>query len=59
MSNINQIIKEVNSTMAMEYLPVTESDITMIKSTGGNHDKIEKLISALVSKYTIVSLSDE
>ncbi len=59
MSNINQIIKEVNSTMAMEYLPLTENDIKMIKSTGGNHDKIEKLISDLVSKYTIVSSSDE
>ncbi len=45
--------------MTMEYLPLTENDIKMIKSTGGNHDRIEELISDLVSKYTIVSSSDE
>ncbi len=59
MTNINQIIKEVNGTMAMEYLPLTEDDIKMIKSTGGNHEKIEKVIADLVSKYTIASSNDE
>lgn len=55
MRNIETIIKEVNGSMAMEGMPLTEDDKTRIRFCAGDKDKVEKTIAELVAKHTPTS----
>lgn len=52
MRNIEKIIEEVNGSMTMEGMPLTEDDKTRIRFCAGNKDRVEKTIEELVAKHT-------
>ena len=50
--NIEKIIREVNGSMSMEGMPLSEDDKARIRFCAGNKDKVEKTIAELVKKHT-------
>ncbi len=52
MSNEEKIIAEVNSSMAMEGMPLTTEDKNRLRYFLSNPDNLENIINELVKKYT-------
>ena len=50
--NIERIIEQVNSSMAMEGMPLTKKDKERIRTCAGNDDKVERMVSELVKKHS-------
>jgi len=53
MSEIEKIINEVDSSMAMEGLPLTEEDRDRIKSCLIDPGTLDKVIAELLKKHTV------
>ena len=52
MKDIETIIREVNGTMAIEGMPLTDDDKRMLRDCLTNNS-FEETIAALVAKYTV------
>ena len=55
MSEIEKIVIEVDSSMAMEGLPLTEEDKNRIKYCLENPNIVDQLIQDLLQKHTVPS----
>ncbi len=53
MSEIERIINEVNSSMAMEGLILTNEDKSRIESCLLNSESFDSLIESLINKHTV------
>ena len=51
MRNIEKIIKEVNGSMAMEGMPLSEEDKNRMRLCAGDRDKVDKMVSELIEKH--------
>ncbi len=54
MSDIERIAKEVDSSMAMEGMPLTNEDKNRIEVCLNNPDELNKIISNLLKKHTVL-----
>ncbi|EHQ89132.1 hypothetical protein [Desulfosporosinus youngiae] len=52
MRDLEKLIDEVNGSMAMEGMPLTQSDKDRIRYCAGNNKLVEKTIAELVKKHT-------
>lgn len=52
MRDLEKLINEVNGSMAMEGMPLTQSDKDRIRNCAGNNKLVEKTIAELVKKHT-------
>ena len=52
MSDEEKIIADVNSSMAMEGMPLTTEDKNRLRIFLSSPDKLENMINELVKKYT-------
>jgi len=52
MKDLEKLIDEVNGSMAMEGMPLTQSDKDRIRYCAGNVKLVEKTIAELVKKHT-------
>jgi len=55
MENIEEIIAEINGTMAIEGMPLTEDDKTMLRKCITGEISSDEMVKRLVNKYTVVS----
>lgn len=53
MKDIERIIREVDSTMAMEGLPITTEDRNRIRFCLRDDSKFNKAIAELIEKHTV------
>ena len=53
MSEIESIVREVDSSMAMEGMPLLSEDKERIRKCLTEMDKLEKMVGALVAKHTV------
>lgn len=53
MRNIELIIKQVDASMAMEDMPLTEKDRERIRLCVGDDKRVEDTIDVLVNQYTV------
>lgn len=53
MSNEEKIIAEVNSSMAMEGMPLTSEDKARLTAFLTNPSSLERMIKDLVKKHTV------
>lgn len=53
MSEIERIVKEVDSSMMMEGLPLTATDKDRIRSCLADPSSVESVIRVLLSKHTV------
>lgn len=53
MSDIERIVKEVDSSMAMEGMPLTNEDKNRIEVCLNNPGELNKIISNLLKKHTV------
>lgn len=53
MRNIEKIIKEVNGSMAMEGMPLTEEDKKRMRLCAGDRDKVDKMVSELIENIEL------
>jgi len=51
MRNIEKIINEVNGSMSMEGMPLTEDDKNRMRLCSGGREEVDKMVEALISKY--------
>lgn len=54
MKDLEKLIDEVNASMSMEGMPLTEDDKDRIRRCAGNDELVEKTIAQLVKKHTAV-----
>lgn len=52
MKDIERVIEQVNSSMAMEGMPLTNTDKDRIRRCAGDNTKVDKEIAKLVRKHT-------
>lgn len=52
MKSIEKVITEVNGTMAIEGMPLTQEDRDRIRKYAGNNRLVDKAVSELVKKYS-------
>lgn len=52
MSEVERIIENVNATMEMENMPLSEDNKSMIRSCLEGRVLFEDMLSSLVAKYT-------
>ena len=55
MSEIDKIIVNVDSSMAMEDMPLTQEDIDRIRICLSNPDIMDELLAELLQKHTVIS----
>ena len=55
MRNIEEVIREVNGTMAIEGLHITDKDKSRIRICAGNKQLVNKTVAELVAKHTVKS----
>lgn len=55
MKNIENIINEVNGTMTIEGMPITEADRTRIRTCLRDEKKYKETIKNLVRKHTVTA----
>jgi len=53
MSNIDSIVREVDSSMTMEGMPLYAEDKDRIRKCLENPGSLEKMIGSLVKKHTV------
>ncbi len=52
MSDINRIINEVNSSMAMEGMPLTDADKERIRLSLISKEQYQKILKELIIKHS-------
>ena len=53
MSDINRIINEVNSSMAMEGMPLTDADKERIRLSLISKEQYQKTLKELIIKHSV------
>ena len=53
MRDIEKLIDEVNGSMAIEGMSLTQNDKDRIRRCAGNNELVEKTIAELVKKHTV------
>jgi hypothetical protein len=53
MKDIEQIIREVNGTMSMEGMPITDEDKNRIRDCLRDKNKFDNTIKELILKHTV------
>lgn len=53
MSDIESIVREVDSSMAMEGMPLCSEDKNRIRKYLENPSNLEKMVGSLVEKHTV------
>ena len=51
MRNIEKIIQEVNGSMSMEGMPLTEEDKDRMRLCAGDRSKVDTMVSELIAKH--------
>ena len=59
MRDIEQIIREVDSTMAMEGMPLTKDDKKRIKDIYHGHTTADETIKELIRKHSSIGKAHE
>lgn len=59
MQNIEKIIDQVNGSMTIEGMPLTDEDKIRIRHCVGNKTKVDETIANLVKKHSMYSIHDE
>jgi len=54
MGDLKKLIDEVNSSMAMEGMPLTKTDKDRIRRCAGNDELVEEAIAELIKKHKAV-----
>ncbi|OLN27573.1 MULTISPECIES: hypothetical protein [Desulfosporosinus] len=54
MRDLEKLIDEVNGSMSMEGMPLTQTDKDRIRHCAGNDKLVEKTIAELIIKHTAV-----
>lgn len=54
MRDLEKLIDEVNGSMSMEGMPLTQTDKDRIRHCAGNEELVEKTIAELIKKHTAV-----
>ena len=54
MRNLEKLINEVNGSMSMEGMQLTQNDKDRIRRCAGNDELVEEEIAKLIKKYTVV-----
>ena len=54
MENTEKIIGEINGTMAMEGMPLTEDDKNMLRKCISGEISSDEMVKRLVKHYTVV-----
>lgn len=54
MRDVEKIIGEVNGTMAMEGMPLTDEDREMLRECITGKTSTDEMIKRLVKRYTVV-----
>ncbi|MEA4925961.1 MAG: hypothetical protein VB084_11690 [Syntrophomonadaceae bacterium] len=52
MRDLEKLIAEVNGSMSMEGMPLTQSDKDRIRHCAGNDKLVEETIAELIKKHT-------
>ncbi|WP_198343585.1 hypothetical protein [Paenibacillus senegalimassiliensis] len=52
MKNLEKLIEQVNGSMSIEGMPLTESDKERIRHYAGDDAKVEEAVAELVKKHT-------
>lgn len=58
MKDIEKIIREVNGTMAIEGMPITDDDRQRIRECLRDKQKFDDTLHALILKHTVQPVSD-
>ena len=53
MQNIEWIIKQVDASMTMEDMPLTQEDKKRIRYCIGNDKRVDKEIQKLIQRYSV------
>ena len=53
MKNLEELINEVNGSMSMEGMPLTQNDKDRIRRCAGNDELVEEETAKLIKKYTV------
>ena len=56
MKDIEALIREVNGTMAIEGMPLSDDEKQMIRDCAAN-SSFDKTIAALVTKYSVTAVT--
>ncbi|AOT71809.1 hypothetical protein [Geosporobacter ferrireducens] len=54
MRDLEKLIDEVNGSMSMEGMPLTQTDKDRIRRCAGNDKLVEETIAELIKKHTAV-----
>lgn len=54
MQDLEKLIDEVNGSMSIEGMPLTQPDKERIRRCAGNEKLVEETIAELVKKHTVV-----
>ncbi len=54
MRDLEKLIDEVNGSMSMEGMPLTQTDKDRIRRCAGNDKLVEETIAELIKKHTVV-----
>ncbi|MCQ1530518.1 hypothetical protein [Lutispora saccharofermentans] len=54
MRDLERLINEVNGSMSMEGMPLTQTDKDRIRRCSGNDKLVEETIAELIKKHTDV-----
>ena len=54
MRDLEKLIDEVNGSMSMEGMPLTQADKDRIRHCAGNDELVEKTIAELIKKHKAV-----
>ena len=54
MQDLEKLIDEVNGSMSIEGMPLTQTDKERIRRCAGNEKLVEETIAELVKKHTVV-----
>ena len=54
MRDMEKLIDEVNGSMTIEGMPLTQTDKDRIRRCVGNNELVEKTIAELVKKHTVI-----
>jgi|GEM_PF-827732 hypothetical protein len=53
--DVEKLIDEVNGSMSMERMPLTQDDKARIRRCAGNNELVEEVICELIKKNSVVS----
>ncbi len=56
MKDLDKLIDEVNGSMSMEGMPLTQTDKERIRHCAGNEKLVEETIAKLIKKHSTVKV---